>query len=267
LSTAHAKKIMTKGCYLSFYAEANTIWNKQKKKLELYFTVKAAMPDLFENRDPERKDVLEAINYCHNILMPRLTPQGYRVSIFRMTTNDISKFKIDLQILRGSMHACIRTAHEYPIAGDVMIFDAQNITAAHGTVFLTPLVKRALIDGPEAYPNRLRQIHVVNAFPIIERIVSIIKSLLKEKIRKRFFIHSKPEELLNYIPAVCLPKEYGGSTGTLSDMSAKTHEYVRAHAHWLKDQETVIATGPIPEKYKTDDFGGPEGSFRKLALD
>ncbi|XP_017785207.1 PREDICTED: alpha-tocopherol transfer protein-like [Nicrophorus vespilloides] len=242
---------------------------KTKKKLESYFTVKAAIPALFSRRDPERKDILETIEYSDFVVMPKLTPEGYRVTISNLKTNDLSKFKIDILMARGALSACLRTAMETPISGDVLIYDASNISAAHAAIFLTPTVRKCIIDGPEAYPNRLRQIHVINAHPIIDKVVSIIKTLIKEKIRQRFYVHSKPEMLLNYIPSECLPNEYGGSGGKLENLSKMTHNFAVKNAGWLKEQESAKLIGPLPDKYRYDeDYGtGTEGSFRKLAID
>ena len=73
-------------------------------------------------------------------------------------------------------------------------------------------------------PTRIKQVHLVNCPPFIDKITSIFKPFLKEKIASRVVIHMEGyEQLYNYIPKENLPLEYGGTAGSMADHSRKTN--------------------------------------------
>lgn len=71
----------------------------------------------------------------------------------------------------------------------------------------------------EAHPVRVRQIHVYNCTPLINRIMSLIRPLLKPEVRSRFQFHTPGSEtIFDFIPKEILPEEYGGDAGPLKVM-------------------------------------------------
>lgn len=99
------------------------------------------------------------------------------------------------------------------VAGDVYILDASVATPTHFAKFTPSLVKKFLVCVQEAYPVKLKEVHVVNISPIVDTIVSFAKPLLNEKIRNRIFLHSDLKTLYEYVPREMLPSEYGGDAG------------------------------------------------------
>lgn len=81
--------------------------------------------------------------------------------------------------------ADLRVAEESPIAGDIFIYDLGNLQASHMLKYVSPLLRKALIAANEAYPHRLKQLHLVNTPALAEKGLQITKNFLKEKIRKR----------------------------------------------------------------------------------
>lgn len=101
------------------------------------------------------------------------------------------------------------------VAGDVYILDASVATASHFAKFTPSLVKKFLVCVQEAYPVKLKEIHVVHVSPLVDSIVNFVKPFLKEKIRNRIFMHSDIKTLYEYIPREILPTEYGGDAGSI----------------------------------------------------
>lgn len=76
--------------------------------------------------------------------LPKATPKGYRVTVHRFVTSDVSKFE-PLDVYRAIfMIGDIRLREEPPIVGDVFIFDMKHMTAAHLAKMATPLLRRAI---------------------------------------------------------------------------------------------------------------------------
>lgn len=104
------------------------------------------------------------------------------------------------------------------VAGDVYILDASVATPSHFAKFTPALVKKFLVCVQEAYPVKLKEVHVVNISPLVDTIVNFVKPFVKEKIRNRIFMHSDLNTLYEYIPREILPAEYGGDAGPLQNI-------------------------------------------------
>jgi hypothetical protein len=104
------------------------------------------------------------------------------------------------------------------VAGDVYILDASVIMPIHFTKITPTLVKKFLVCVQEAYPVKLKEVHVINISPIVDTVINFVKPILKEKIRNRIFLHSDLKTLYEHIPREMLPTEYGGDAGSLQDI-------------------------------------------------
>lgn len=101
------------------------------------------------------------------------------------------------------------------VAGDVYILDATVATPMHFSKFTPALVKKFLVCVQEAYPVKLKEVHVINVSPLVDTIVNFVKPFLKEKIRNRIYVHGSLEKLYEYVPREILPEEYGGQAGPI----------------------------------------------------
>lgn len=112
------------------------------------------------------------------------------------------------------------------VAGDIYILDAAIATPSHFAKFTPSLVKKFLVCVQEAYPVKLKEIHVVNVSPIVDSIVNFVKPFLKEKIRNRIFMHSNIKTLYEYIPQDILPLEYGGKAGSVIEINGEFKHFI-----------------------------------------
>lgn len=104
------------------------------------------------------------------------------------------------------------------VAGDVYIFDASIATPSYFAKFTPTLVKKFLVCAQEAYPAKVKEVHIINISSLIDTILNFVKPFLKEKIRNRIYTHSDIESLYDYVPKEILPTEYGGDAGSITDM-------------------------------------------------
>ncbi|KAI5725187.1 hypothetical protein M8J77_012235 [Diaphorina citri] len=263
------QRIMTflRGCKFSL--------EKTKKKLDMYFTMRAAVPEFFANRDPTSPELQETMKQVHVPPMPGLTPNGRRVIIMRASDLDQvlsadAATGMKLVLMIGD----IRLKEEsVGVAGDVYVFDAAIATpqnfAAHIAKFTPTLIKKFLICVQEAYPVKLKEIHIINASGIVDTIINLVKPFIKEKIRNRIVVHADMESLYKSIPKDVLPEEYGGYAGDIKTINEQWMKKIESYRDWFKEQETVKADeAKRPGKPKThDDLFGMEGSFKQLSID
>lgn len=88
------------------------------------------------------------------------------------------------------------------VAGDVYIFDASVATPTHFAKFTPTIVKKFLICVQEAYPVKLKEVHIINVSPLVDTIINVVRPFLKEKIRQRIHFHSTYDSLYKFVPKV-----------------------------------------------------------------
>ncbi|XP_034949140.1 alpha-tocopherol transfer protein-like [Chelonus insularis] len=243
---------------------------KCKKKLDMYFTMRGAAPEFFSNRDVTRPETRDVLDLIYIPPLPGLTKNGRRVVVMKGKDKDIPTPNVAEAMKLVMMIGDIRLKEELiGVAGDVYILDASVATPAHFAKFTPNLVKKFLICVQEAYPVKLKEIHVVNVSPLVDSIVNFVKPFLKEKIRNRIFMHSDITTLYDYIPREILPAEYGGDAGPIQDINNTWIKKLEDYGPWFKEQEALKSNEALrPGRPKTqDDLFGIEGSFRQLSFD
>lgn len=78
------------------------------------------------------------------------------------------------------------------------------------------------------------------------------------------------DDLLEYFPSDILPVEYAGTWGKFDSLVNDWVDCIVKHRKWFQQQDSIKATGPIPEVVtcsQFDDVIGVQGSFRKLEID
>ncbi|XP_046683964.1 alpha-tocopherol transfer protein-like isoform X1 [Homalodisca vitripennis] len=261
-------RIMTflRGCKFSL--------EKTKRKLDMYFTMRTAVPEFFSDRDPTKPEIQEVFRMAQVPPLPGLTPNGRRVVVMRGVdaANNIPSVADGMKVVL--MIGDVRLKEELVgVAGDVYILDAAIATpqhfASHFSKFTPTLIKKFLICVQEAYPVKLKEVHVINVSPLVDTIINFVRPFLKDKIRNRIHVHETLDSLYEYVPKDILPEEYGGAAGSLDVINKQWHEKLVTYQDWFKEQETIKADeSKRPGKPKThDDLFGMEGSFKQLSID
>lgn len=255
---------------MNFLRSCSFSMEKTKRKLDLYFTMRTAAPEFFSNRDINRPELQELMKFVTIPPLSGLTPEGRRVVVLRgkdkTVTSPLAEDGMKILLMIGD----IRLVEECGISGDIYILDASIITPTHFAKVTPGLVKKFLVCVEEAYPVKLKEVHVVNAHPLVDIIYTWIKPLLKEKIKNRVYMHSGGyESLYKYIPKENLPEEYGGTAGKVQDFHDAWYQKLVDYTPWFKAQENIKADESKrpgkPTNY--DDLFGVDGSFKQLSID
>ncbi|XP_059501880.1 clavesin-1-like isoform X1 [Stegostoma tigrinum] len=101
---------------------------------------------------------------------------------------------------------------ELQINGFMLIIDWSNFTFKQASK-LTPTILRLAIEGlQDSFPARFGGIHFVNQPWYIHALYTIIKPFLKDKTKKRIFLHGNNlNNLHQLIHPEYLPSEFGGT--------------------------------------------------------
>ena len=75
----------------------------------------------------------------------------------------------------------------------------------------------------DAYPVRPKAMYMINVPGIMENLMTLFRSLLNDKMKERFNVHSTGDFsiLHDSVGKDVLPEEYGGTNGTLKDHNGK----------------------------------------------
>uniref|UniRef100_A0A182PGB9 CRAL-TRIO domain-containing protein n=1 Tax=Anopheles epiroticus TaxID=199890 RepID=A0A182PGB9_9DIPT len=243
---------------------------RAKEKLDMYYTVRTALPELVRNRDPEEPKLLELIKLGVAVPLPNtVTPDGPRIILVRPGVYDPSKYTIQEVFRYNTMMTDIMMKEDdnLIVAGQMGILDLSNCTMAHFLQFSPTFVKKATMWSQEGSPLRQKGFHYVNTPSGFEVVYNMFKSFLNEKNRSRLFVHgSNLESLYEHIPKSMLPKEYGGDAGPIQDIVNAWAKKIISYKEYFKEEDqygTDEKKRPGRPK-NADSLFGLEGSFRKL---
>lgn len=112
----------------------------------MYYTMRNAVPEFFNDRDIDRPDLKEIMDNCHIPPLPGLTPNGRRVTILRALDKDIPTPNAAEAMKLVMMIGDIRLLEEsVGVAGDVFIFDAVAASPKHIPKFTPQILKKFFI--------------------------------------------------------------------------------------------------------------------------
>ncbi|KPI98996.1 Alpha-tocopherol transfer protein-like [Papilio xuthus] len=257
---------------LTFLRGSSFSLEKCKRKLDMYFTMRAACPEFFTNRDatsPELREILKG--KLQGPPLPGVTPNGRRVTICRGLRIVVKRCQQITDTLKlALMVGDVRLMEEVQgVAGDIYVLDAAVLGPSLLARLSPTIVKKFMICVQEAYPVKLKEVHIINTSPIVERFLTFVKPFLKEKIRKRIFIHKELKDLYKYVPQEMMPEEYGGQCGTMEELQDQWTQKLIEYRDWFKAQDSIKANESLrpgkPTNY--DELFGIDGSFRQLSID
>lgn len=266
----HLPKDMDDGRLRTFLRGCKFSLEKVKRKLDMYYTMRNAVPEFFSDRDIAKDNLSIVLDYVHCPTLPGLTPNGRRITFIRAIDCDFQPHQVNDAMKVALMIGDVRLLEEsVGIAGDIFILDAAVATPTNFAKFSPSVVKKFLIAVQEAYPVKVKEVHVINVSPVIDTIMNFVKPFVSEKIRNRITFHSNVESLYKVIPKELLPNEYGGSIGSITELNQQWKQKLAEYTPWFKEQENSKADESLrPGAPKTqDDLFGVEGTFRQLNID
>ncbi|CAL4095895.1 unnamed protein product [Meganyctiphanes norvegica] len=245
---------------------------RTKEKMDMFYTCKAACPEWYTNRDPKDPKMREILEMGMFLPLPGYDKEGRRVVFIRTSVHDPAKFSMDecFKATHFINDVMIEEDEQCSITGFVQCMDMAKATMAHNLQMTPALMKKSMTIWQDGYPMRPKGLNYINTPAAFDTVFSIFKSFMKEKMKKRIHIHgSDLESLHKQIPKDILPKEYGGTNGTVEEITKYWLEKVDAKRDWLlEDEKYKVDESKRPGKPKTtSDLFGIEGSFRKLNVD
>jgi len=248
---------------------------KTKQKLDMWHTVRTHCPDMFDNwsfKDPKLKEMISAGS---SIPLQGFDKHGRRVLILRGAKVDpdkftmIDQFRANLMVNELLMKEC--DDEQGHINGVVIIQDIADVTVRHMKTFSPTTGKKAMTIFQEAYPANPKAMYFLGMPSFMTSIFNVMMSFSKEKFKQRIQLVGKDDfaKLHEELGIEILPKEYGGTNGSVQDHLDVLIAKMEKDNSWLTKQykhKSNEKKRPGTEKLYSDIFG-MEGSFRQLSVD
>ncbi|BFG02910.1 alpha-tocopherol transfer protein-like [Drosophila madeirensis] len=227
---------------------------KTKPLVELNYSMRNKHAHLFIDRNMEDETTAKGLRVSDLLILPGLTPEGNKLLFFRMadldpnTRNSVEETKIFFMMsdARFTMPDVEPKVGESELSelddsdiadGDVQIVDIEGYTLRH-LAYISIFVLRIYMKFlQEAYPSRLRAMHVINCPSYLDRLISMMSPFLREEVRNMIHYHTEGiESLYRQVPKDMLPEEYGGKAGTIAELKARGIQSIKEKSGYLRDE-------------------------------
>nr|CAI5848704.1 unnamed protein product [Callosobruchus analis] len=208
--------IITNFLFITNFSIENT-----KKRLDMYYTIRDLIPELFRNKNPKLPHMQRTAEKVYCIPLPKVTAEGYRITVLRnngLSPEEFDPYNVIAHFITNVMEVRI---NEDVAIGDIYIHDFSNAKMGH-IVKLTPIVlKKSAVAFEEVFSNKVKQMHFINCPSFAESMINLAKSFLKPKLQQRVHVHTSFEGLKKYIPLEVLPKDLGGEELSFDELNSK----------------------------------------------
>lgn len=160
---------------------------RAKEKLDLYYSVRQSMKDMWSNEDPMSPRNLELLRLGHMLKLPNTaTPDGPVIILLRYSPDSSQyTFKEMMRLQFFLMTILMYDSDNAIIAGQTGLMDMKNASMAQFAQMSPALMKKMALLSQDASPMRMKSFNYLNMPTIFESMFSLFKSFLNEKIRSR----------------------------------------------------------------------------------
>ncbi|XP_017478935.1 PREDICTED: alpha-tocopherol transfer protein-like [Rhagoletis zephyria] len=258
---------------VSFLRDCKFSLEKAKQKLDLYYTLRTAMPDLNQHSfvNDQRLRVIIRLGVTLYLPLP-LMEDGPCLVLMRPGKYDPNKFNMT-EILRARFilqDIFLISSDNLIVGGFMQIGDFEDFSMAHFFQISPSLMKRFSLYVEEGMPVSIKGSHFFNTGAVFEKMFAAIKLVMPAKMVERLQVHTTFESLCEAVPIKYLPKEYGGENSSIEEIVARTEqlileyrEYVLEEKYYGVDEKLRVGGGAS----NTAALLRLEGTFRKLDVD
>lgn len=240
---------------------------KTKKNVDMYYTIRTLMPNVFEKGNPQLPENQAIFDSICQVALPKLTDSLHRIIVLKFKEDKKGLFDPYKMLLYGANFSEIRM-HEDLVMGDIFLIDCEYFKMNHIIKFTPTFLKASLFAMENVWSHRLKEIHLINYPPYMDKMMTVAKGILKKKLYDRIYLHPNLENVYKVFPKELLPSDYGGDGKSLEEMAAlwklKFEEYENRFnlLDKLRVQENLR---PVP--LENDEVLGYYGNFKKLDVD
>ncbi|XP_050302049.1 uncharacterized protein LOC126740164 [Anthonomus grandis grandis] len=242
---------------------------KAKQRLDMYYTVRNFMPEVFAVTPFVPDMVLQNKVWCL-VPLPKVMDDHSRILYHRLIPEYADpKYFVHERVIIQFYHLIEILIEEDLSSKFHYIFDCKGLVAGHSTNIRPMVIKKASTIMEKVFSSRISSFYMINFPSWMETIANtIIKPMLNPKIRDRLQIQSGTEVLFEKFGKDRLPKDVGGNEKSAVELQELfVQKYEKHKERLLKLTSMTVDETVRPEKLINDDILGYYGNFKKLNLD
>lgn len=240
-----------------------------KAVMELFFKFRNEFVEFFTDRDPNNKAVSDMYEVVDVLPLPKKTADGCQVYVNRLCDTDPDKFDFMAysKMFFNISDVRMKTEDKIP-TGDIPIFDMSGFTLKHMMKLMLSLalLKKYMRITQEAHPVYLKEIHVINTIPLLEKMLTFLRPIMKDEIKNMLHFHATNTNTIEkFIGKDVLPVEYGGTGASLKDIKSYWRQKITENREWLLQnpwRNNTTDSAKCNRNLQMD-----AGSFKTLAID
>ncbi|XP_063917461.1 retinol-binding protein pinta-like [Zophobas morio] len=238
---------------------------KTKEKIDMYYTIRSVIPELFESSNPKLEVTKNLFNGAYLFTFPKQVNGVHRVHFSKQkkmnALNPFAFYNVWLSIFE------IRLKEDFMV-DDYLVTDLDNYSLADMKQINPMVMSKFVAIYKKVYALRLKKVLLLNCPSYVSILSAILKVVVKPKIFDRIEFHQDAEVLKEIICKEELPKEYGGEGPSLDQynvmMQTKLSEY---QDRFDQLDKLKVNENLRPQKLDNDEILGFYGSFKKINID
>jgi len=260
---------------LAFIRGCKFSLERVKEKLDLYYSLRNAIPEIYKNRHPKLAYVQELMRLGVVVPLPKTeTPDGPRVIIIRPGSYDAEKYAVldTFKVSTMMSEIMMREDDNLIIAGQVTVLDLKGVSFPLFLQMTPSTIKKMTVIGQDAQPIRVKSQHYINTPPTFQQVYNIFRTFMNEKNKQRQHVHGDDmDALFRMIPQKLFPTEYGGGVGSIESIVDYWVKKIDSYADYFEEEETegygTNEKKRVGRPKNAEAMFGLEGSFRQLNID
>ncbi|XP_017777262.1 PREDICTED: alpha-tocopherol transfer protein-like [Nicrophorus vespilloides] len=205
-----------------------------------YYSARKNGPELFSNRDLERPDLQYQLDVIEYSIFPERTDDGCAVLFHRLHDTYFSHYQMEqsMKLLFMTLDSAV---FDHPPTGLVILFDMKGVGLMHLTRIKLGALRKFCHYLQEGLPVKLKEIHVLNTAYFIDKLMAIIKPLMKKEILEQLHFHAPSADMdmfyQNYLPKKCMPSDFGGDLPDVRELHCANTKKLREMQTHFESEE------------------------------
>ncbi|XP_072762203.1 retinol-binding protein pinta-like isoform X1 [Anoplolepis gracilipes] len=211
-----------------------------KFKMRNYQVQRVKVPEWFANRDPLQPKLQQLLDLGICLPLRKLDNEGRIVILIRIVHNpNIFTFAEVFKVTFMILDVIIRDSVEASLHGVVVITDLEYMSFRHVIQLGQGIAWNAIHVLQGCYPIRTHLLNLINTPKHVNYLLTIVGYLLNTKLKQRLriYTHEKTYDCFKNIPTNILPFEYGGTDGTIQELTEFWKKLIEENRDWFINDE------------------------------
>ncbi|XP_011646402.1 alpha-tocopherol transfer protein-like [Pogonomyrmex barbatus] len=222
-----------------------------KQCMNVYYRMRTTVPEFFKDRDISLDYLRHSLKALEFVMLPKPDPNGNKILFHRVADTRPSQYVFNdgVKLLLMSIDASLYTDGCSP--GYIFLFDMDGIRLGHLTKLTINSLRRFFEYLQEGMPVRLKGIHVLNAVWFMDKVLALIRPLMKRELYEMLHLYTGDvSDVYPHIPPECLPKDFGGELDCVASLHKAHSMKLDQLQNYFREEETLFRNY-LPDNAKT----------------